>query len=74
MTMPGMNLNHPDSPDVIQALETRCRHCDVRIIYLEHISKWWHITGQNVTHAYRGCRDTKGNLIGDHLAEPEEKT
>ena len=23
----GMNLNHPDSPDVIQALETRCYVC-----------------------------------------------
>lgn len=25
----GMNLNHPDSPDVIQALETKCCVCKV---------------------------------------------
>lgn len=28
MTTPGMNLSHPDSPDVIQALETRCVICN----------------------------------------------
>ena len=69
-----MNLSHPDGPDVIQALETRCRHCDVPIVYLEHIAQWWHITDQNITHAYRGCRDTKGNLTGKGHAEPEEKS
>lgn len=68
-----MNLNHPDSPDVIQALETRCRHCDVRIMWLETIAQWWHISGQNVTHAYRGCRDAKGDLLGLGPAEPKEK-
>lgn len=68
-----MNLTHPDSPDVKAALETRCRHCGVPIIWLDHIEQWWHITGTNVTHAYRGCRDKNGHLLGRGPAEPKEK-
>lgn len=75
MTSPGMNLSHPDSPDVIQALETRCRHCGVEIEFLENLNQWWHIVGAKQRVAFRACRDkTTWKLIGDHLAEPEEKS
>lgn len=67
-----MNLNHPDSPDVIQALETRCCHCGVRIEFLDSISQWWHVLGPPGRWSYRGCRDTQGHLTGKGHAEPEE--
>ncbi|MFL0172445.1 hypothetical protein [Mycobacterium sp. SMC-13] len=65
-----MNLTHPDSPDVKAALETKCRHCSVAIVYLEQIEQWWHTVGPI---KYRGCRDKTGHLTGKGHAEPEEK-